>query len=236
MKKFIIPSVLVILLLGITVYAATTQTKETAVFNLGEAQCVMTCTTDVVTPPPPIPDPEPLPECTDFCLHENITATVFWIGEPKGNGSSEDNAVSAYDGDWVNSYGGYDDYECRNGWHPCDFTPKENPFYVTVPYEDIALKNRWVRVEKDGIVAYAQIEDSGPYVYNDYRYVYQCYPKPKNRRANRAGMDVSPALRDYLQFEGLNNADNKVDWEFVEFDCVEDGPWKDIITYSEYNW
>ncbi|MGI9332403.1 MAG: hypothetical protein ACR2RL_04525, partial [Gammaproteobacteria bacterium] len=34
---------------------------------------------------------------TGYPLHTNITATAFWVGEPVGNGSSEDNALSAYD-------------------------------------------------------------------------------------------------------------------------------------------
>jgi hypothetical protein len=41
-----------------------------------------------------------LPSCgggstVSYPLHTDITATVFWIGEPQGDGSSEDNAVSA---------------------------------------------------------------------------------------------------------------------------------------------
>ena len=32
-------------------------------------------------------DPQPI----TYPLHTNITATVFWVGEPVGNGSSEDN-------------------------------------------------------------------------------------------------------------------------------------------------
>ena len=47
--------------------------------------------------------------------HTNITATVFWIGEPVGNGSTENNAVSAYDDRWLEHYGGVDDHSMSAG-------------------------------------------------------------------------------------------------------------------------
>ncbi|MBA3285845.1 MAG: hypothetical protein H0U27_12410, partial [Nitrosopumilus sp.] len=53
-----------------------------------------------------------------YPIHKNITATVFWIGEPVGNGSSEDNTLSAWDDEWQKNYGGYDDYVNRNGYYP----------------------------------------------------------------------------------------------------------------------
>ncbi len=43
-----------------------------------------------------------------YPLHTNIVATVFWIGEPVGNGSTENNAVSAYDDRRQLHYGGVD--------------------------------------------------------------------------------------------------------------------------------
>lgn len=76
-----------------------------------------------------------------YPLHRGITATVFWIGEPKGNGSSEDNAVSAWDDRWLAHYGGVDDPGPRSaatGWFPAGFVPRENPFYVDLPYDDFS--------------------------------------------------------------------------------------------------
>ncbi len=209
------------------------------------------------------PAPESTPASVSaYPLHRDITATVFWVGEPVGNGSSEDNALSAYDDNWQSDYGGFDDPYCRQGCYPCGFTPKENPFYVTVPYSDFndngdrkanaytvvpwanektwadnesMMKNQWVEVTKDGTTCYAQVEDAGPYVYNDYNYVFG-NAKPQNTRANNAGMDVSPALRDCLGFNGLNNDENKVDWQFVNADEVPAGPWTEIITTSLINW
>jgi hypothetical protein len=204
-------------------------------------------------------DRQPLSE---YPLHKNVTATVFWVGEPVGNGSSEDNALSAWDDDWQKNFGGFDDPVNRNGYFPKDFTPKENPFYLDVPYNDFTddgerkanayevvpwasekkwaenesmMKNRWVKLMRGSKVCYGQIEDSGPYEYDDYNYVFGD-SQPKSFLANQAGLDVSPALRDCLQFEGLNNDLNRVDWQFVEFDEVPKGPWTLVITESQINW
>jgi hypothetical protein len=49
-------------------------------------------------------------------------------------------------------------------------------------------------------------------------------------------MDVSPAIRDCLKFNGLNNDSNKVDWQFVDAKDVPVGPWKNIITTSQIDW
>lgn len=199
---------------------------------------------------------------SEYPLHKNITATVFWVGEPEGNGSSEDNALSAWDDDWKKDYGGYDDYINRNGYYPAQFIPKENPFYLDVPYNDFddkgerkdnvlkvipwaqekkwgpyesMIKNRWVKLIKNNLICYGQIEDAGPYEYDDYEYVFN-NKAPKNKLAYNAGLDVSPALRDCLKFDGLNTDDNKVDWQFIDKKDVPPGPWKEIITTSNINW
>lgn len=222
---------------------------------------------------PEIPEPQPKADqplaedsepvsAVQYPIHENITATVFWVGEPIGGGSSEDNALSAWDDDWQENFGGYDDPYCRNGYYPCEFTPLENPFYVSQPFNDFndngvrkivsydvvpwvnekdwadresMMKNRWVKIVKDNTTCYGQIEDAGPYEYSDYNYVFN-NAEPINTRANSAGMDVSPALRDCLEFEGLNNDKNKIDWQFIEFSNVPDGHWTEIITTSQVNW
>jgi hypothetical protein len=74
-----------------------------------------------------------------YPLHHHITATVFWIGEPQGNGSSENNALSAWDDKWLAHYGGVDSPGKRraaDGWFPPGFVPRENPFYFDLPYDD----------------------------------------------------------------------------------------------------
>jgi hypothetical protein len=208
---------------------------------------------------------------TVYPVHHGVTATVFWIGEPKGNGSSEDNAVSAWDDAWLAHYGGVDDPGPRtaaNGWFPTAFVPKENPFYFDLPYNDFddagrpradrtkvvpwahryraqlrrrapfsLLKNRWAKLVRGDRVCYAQWEDSGPYVYDDAAYVFGSNDRrPRNRLAQRAGMDVSPAVRDCLGFEGLNTDTNKVDWQFLEAEQVPRGPWKRVVTRRQVYW
>lgn len=197
-----------------------------------------------------------------YPLHKDITATVFWVGEPIGNGSSEDNALSSWDDERQNHFGGYDDPFCRQGYYPCDFKPKENPFYVSLPFNDFndqgerktiaysvvpwakekewgnlesMMKNRWVKIIKGKEVCYGQVEDTGPYNYDDYNYVF-FNTKPENKLANSAGTDVAPALRDCLKFSGLNNADNKIDWQFIDFSDVPAGSWTEIVTTSQVNW
>ncbi len=218
----------------------------------------------VTPPPPPVNPPPPPTSGTTYPLHTNITAAVFWVGEPIGNGSSEDNGLSAWDDAWQTHYGGFDDPQNRIGYYPVGFIPKENPFYLDLPYNDFndngsrrsnasqvipwagektwtsresMLKNRWVKLMRNGITCYGQIEDSGPYVYDDANYVFGTSDqRPRSTIANNAGMDVSPALRDCLQFNGWNNVDNKVDWQFVNAADVPPGPWKDIITTSQVYW
>jgi hypothetical protein len=222
-----------------------------------------------------------LPACgggstVSYPLHTGVTATVFWVGEPRGRGSSEDNSVSAWDDEWLKHYGGADDPHtvrlASNDYFPTRFVPRENPFYVDLPYDDFddrgrprgdrmrvvpwarrdaakadaarrrgkpfsLLKNRWLRLSRAGRVCYAQWEDSGPYVYDDARYVFGPDDRrPRNRLARNAGLDVSPAVRDCLGFAGLNNDENRVGWQFVSANDVPDGPWKRVVTIRQVFW
>ncbi len=211
-----------------------------------------------------------------YPIHTRVTATVFWIGEPVGNGSTENNSVSAWDDEWLRHYGGVDDpWSLRtraNDYFPSNFTPKENPFYVDLPYNDFddsgvprgdrlavvpwakeytaelarrgargrpfsLLKNRWVKLIRARRVCYAQWEDSGPYVYDDARYVFGTRDeRPKSRRAKNSGIDVSPAARDCLGFRGRNNAENQVTWQFVDAADVPSGPWRRVVTTRQVFW
>lgn len=212
-----------------------------------------------------------------YPLHTGITATVFWIGEPVGDGSTENNALSAYDDRWLEHYGGVDNpnYVRSFPYFP-RFRPAENPFYLDLPYSDFSnsgnakprrlrivpwaareasaldaarrqgrpfslLKNRWVAISHKGNrktrTCYGQIEDAGPYLYNDAAYVFgRDGQPPASHRAHNAGMDVSPALRDCLGFEGLNNDSNRVDWRFVNQINVPNGPWMRVVTTQQVYW
>jgi hypothetical protein len=231
-------------------------TTTTPVVSTSTVHVVATTTHPVTT------TPTSTPVTSLYPVHKNITATVFWVGEPVGNGSSEDNALSAWDDHWDIHYGGYDDYVNRNGYYPVGFTPKENPFYLDMPYNDFndngerkanaysvvpwahekkwadnesMMKNRWVKLTKGDQVCYGQIEDAGPYEYDDYAYVFGT-AAPKSKLAQSAGLDVSPALRDCLKFQGLNNDSNRVNWQFVDEKSVPAGPWTKIITRSQIRW
>ena len=191
-----------------------------------------------------------------YPLHENIRATYFWVGESAdADNQYINNLSSAWDDDWIHHYGGTDDPVNRNQYLPSEFAPKENPFYFALPYNDFnddgtrradaygvvywagekqwndsesMVKNRWIEITKGNKTVYAQWEDAGPFLYNDSAYVFGD-ASPSNTLNHDAGLDVSPAVRDYI---GLQHGKNIVSWRFVDFVNVPDGPWKDTITSS----
>lgn len=181
---------------------------------------------------------------------QNITATIFWIGEKPTARNPTPNHASSWDRHWQKNFGGYDnpDPAARLGYRPKAFIPKLNPFYVALPYNDClrynkycphaeksvywwhrradkrpgktSLKGRWIEIRYKDKSCFAQWEDCGPFTTNDYTYVFGSSP-PKNTKNNAAGIDVSPAIRDYLGMK--SNA--KVHWRFMSFQNVPRGPW-----------
>ncbi len=94
------------------------------------------------------------------------------------------------------------------------------------------MKNRWVAITgPNGATCYGQIEDAGPFVYNDEAYVFGT-ARPKSKRANNAGLDVSPALNSCLGFKALNGDSDRVSWRFIDDKMVPSGPWRMLITTS----
>jgi hypothetical protein len=90
---------------------------------------------------------------------KSATTILFWIGEPS---NAENNFIpnheSYWDKDWQTSYGGVDDPEHRNGYWPAGFRPKENLFYVALPYGEFTDANGlkistrripWYRLQRD---------------------------------------------------------------------------------------
>ena len=71
--------------------------------------------------------------------------------------------------------------------------------------------------------AYAQWEDAGPFRTDHWQYVFG-NERPKPNLNKGAGLDVSPAVRDYL---GMQDTD-VTDWKFVEFKEVPRGPWAQL--------
>lgn len=190
-----------------------------------------------------------------YPLHNDITVTYFWIGEDanKENGFIP-NHQSAWDEKWLEHYGGIDSPENRNGFFPLKFIPNENPFYFALPYNDFdqngirkqninkiywaknyklnedesLCKNKWIKITKDDKTVYAQWEDVGPFGEDDINYVFGNI-KPLNKINNTAGLDVSPAVKSYLKLDDIDI----VNWKFVDFKNVPNGPWKEIITNSQ---
>ncbi len=183
-----------------------------------------------------------------FPWKKDIVTTVFWIGEEPSGNNPVPNRSSSWDHNWTGSYGGFDDPNPsrRSNYIPAKFTPHQNPFYVALPYNDKATnghrpeaervipwfkqayqgpgvsvcKDRWIAIRKGNRVAYAQWEDAGPFRTDHWQYVFG-NERPKPNLNKGAGLDVSPAVRDYL---GMSSTD-VTDWKFVEFSEVPHGPW-----------
>lgn len=135
-------------------------------------------------------------------------------------------------------------------FRPKGFVPKLNPFYIALPYNDVlnwkshkpeaskvipwfsrmnpapgktVLKGRWVQIfnNVNKRSCYAQWEDCGPWVTDDWAYVFGS-KAPKTTQNGAAGIDLSPSIRDYLEVK----SGAKVHWRFVEDSQVPYGPWK----------
>ncbi len=177
-----------------------------------------------------------------------ITTTIFWVGEEAAVNNPVSNDKSAWDTGWFTNYGGYDSPNSvdRQGFIPTNFVPHQNPFYVALPYNDVddhhtkpeasqvipwfknsfaqdgqsVCKGRWVAIRHGKKVCYAQWEDVGPYQTDHWQYVFgDERPRPNCNRD--AGLDVSPAVRDYLGLDSMGTCD----WKFVDFFRVPRGPW-----------
>ena len=149
------------------------------------------------------------------------------------------------------NYGGYDDPNPENrttDYRPKDFVPRLNPFYCALPFNDTeaynrtkllasrvvpwyrttfkrhgksVIKGRWIAINYGKRTCYAQWEDVGPFNTDDWMYVFG-NSRPRNQRNKGAGLDVSPAVRDYL---GMASG-AACNWRFVELNEVPLGPWR----------
>ena len=195
------------------------------------------------------------PNTARFAWKTNIVTTVFWIGELAAGNNPVPNIKSSWDSNWTSNYGGYDnpDTAARRNYIPVAFTPRQNPFYIALPYNDVShgqfkpeapliipwfkaaytgpgrsvCKGRWLAVRKGNRTCYAQWEDCGPFRTDHFQYVFQ-NERPKPNLNHGAGLDVSPAVRDYL---GLQSTD-VTDWQFVDVRDVPPGPWR---SYGDNN-
>lgn len=181
-----------------------------------------------------------------FPWRKNISTTIFWIGEEAEGRNTVPNHKSSWDTEWQTNYGGFDDPNRENrtyDFHPKGFIPRLNPFYVALPFNDLTNKDIakekipwyrqkkkeenesvchgiWIAVRCGNKTCFAQWEDCGPFVTDDHNYVFGSAP-PKNTENGGAGLDVSPAVRDFL---GISSG-AQCDWRFASPEEVPDGPW-----------
>jgi hypothetical protein len=180
--------------------------------------------------------------------HTGIITTIFWCGEGAASAGGVSNARSAFDPNWLASYGGVDapSPARRQNYLPLAFVPRQSAFYVALPVADVqnghtcpeasqwipwfrsafvregqsVCKGRWLAIRHNGRVAYARWEDVGPFSTTRWSYVFGS-DRPMPNANHGAGLDVSPAVRDYLGLSG----DDVTDWRFVEAREVPPGPW-----------
>ena len=195
------------------------------------------------------------PAAQRYPWKSNIVTTVFWIGESAGGNNPIPNFRSSWDLNWQSNYGGFDTPERseRRNYIPVNFIPKQNPFYCALPYNDVThgqfkpeapllipwfkqaymgqgqsvCWHRWIAIRKGNRTCYAQWEDCGPFRTDHFQYVFG-NERPKPNLNHGAGLDVSPAVRDYL---GLQPTD-VTDWQFVNTQDVPPGPWR---SYGDNN-
>ncbi len=201
-------------------------------------------------------EPVPLnPPTEKYPWHAQIVTTIFWIGETPAGNNPIPNRSSAWDSNWARNFGGSDNPVAseRRGFIPARFVPRQNPFYIALPFNDVSggrtkpespkiipwfsetfeksgqsvLKGRWVAIRKGNRICYAQWEDVGPFRSDHWEYVFGS-DRPRRNLNGGAGLDVSPAVRDFLQ---LGSTD-LTDWRFVDFQEVPSGPW---ASYGDNN-
>ncbi|MGV3532265.1 MAG: hypothetical protein ACO1QR_07830 [Chthoniobacteraceae bacterium] len=179
----------------------------------------------------------------------NIVTTTFWAGEAAAKNNPVHNRSSSWDVNWAANFGGFDnpDPAARRNYLPVGFTPRQNPFYVALPYNDVTkgrtkpesrsvipwfrgaweregksvCRDRWVAIRRGNKICYAQWSDCGPFRTDHWQYVFG-NERPKPNLNKGAGLDVSPAVRDFL---GMAWTD-VTDWKFVDFKEVPRGPWR----------
>jgi hypothetical protein len=107
-------------------------------------------------PTPPSPTPigpsnldAPPAEPRRYPVHTGIVATTFWVGEIfDANAEDGSQMLSTYDSEWFANYGGCDgdatsgscETEPRtaaNDFFPLSMTPRLNPFYLDLPFDDV---------------------------------------------------------------------------------------------------
>lgn len=195
----------------------------------------------------------PNPENQESVTH-TVTATTYWIGEtPSEDNGQISNIPSQWESNSVDVFGGVDNPAGR------DFTPNHNTYYFALPAgefnsheliegareqspwadesndlaEDESLfKGKWIEICHEDKVAYAQWHDVGPFVNDDYEYVFGS-AEPKNSIRQQAGLDLSPDAAEALGTSGSTT----VQWRFIDESDVPDGAWQEYSPITnKTNW
>lgn len=104
-----------------------------------------------------------------YPLHTGIISTTFWVGEifdPAASDGSQ--VISTYDSKWFDSYGGCDGVKsgdtcttekrtAANGFFPTAMTPKQNPFYLDLPFDDVNAST--ARASRQSVIPWAADPD-----------------------------------------------------------------------------
>ena len=118
----------------------------------------------------------------------------------------------------------------RRNFVPVAFVPRQNPFYVALPYNDVTrgttkpeakvlipwfrqafvqeghtvCKDRWIAVARGNRVAYAQWEDCGPFRTDHYQYVFGAETTPAQPEPGRGSGRFAgrPRLRRHVERHG----------------------------------
>lgn len=225
LRRFVVSALVATILVGTTVFLVTEKSPNTT--------------------------PQPAPRGEGYPTHRNIRTTMFWVGEPPDSDNHDiTNTASAWVDNWTEEFGGVDNPDKRCGYKPCDFAPKENAFYFALPFNDhenngalkptavlkhipwydgpppkgqSLVKNNWIAVTYKGKTVYGQWEDAGPFGEDDSAYVFGNAEPQAN-----AGLDLSPAMNDYLHLNG----EGRTAWKFINASAVPSGPWKQTVTTS----
>lgn len=213
---------------------------------------------EIRTPSSQSPNMASLLNANRYPWKTNIVTTTFWVGEAATTNNPVHNRSSSWDASWRDSFGGFDnpDPTKRRGYFPAGFIPKLNPFYFALPYNDVSkgdfkpeartvipwfrqafvkqgqsvCRDRWIAIRsRSGRVCYAQWADCGPFRTDHWEYVFG-KARPAPNLNGGAGLDVSPAVRDYLRMSPTD----VTDWKFVEFNEVPRGPWSEFGENNDF--
>jgi hypothetical protein len=88
-------------------------------------------------------------------------------------------------------------------------------------YGQSVCRNRWIEIRShSGRTCFAQWSDCGPFETDNWQYVFGS-SRPAPNINHGAGLDVSPAVRDFLGLSGMD----VTSWRFVDAREVAPGPW-----------